>query len=360
MQQVKIWQVGKAGEGTRDVTSLKEVNDAEAEYLLEDLLVQRPAMLMPNLKLVGRQVETSGGPLDLLGVDEEGRLVVFELKRGTLRRQAVAQIIDYAAQLHSMGAEELGEHIAERSGDAGIPKIEDFREWYEENFPSEEADFAQPPRLALVGLGADDATRAMVSFLAESGVDITLITFYGFQRGDDFLLARQVEVESPGPPPSRTWPTKRDRLKALRANAEELGFWEMLEDIRSVVEDNTERTMYSHPTPSKYGFYLQELTDGGNLSHRIYAGAWLDQSSRRVALEFGERAYRVANDAVREFVEKHSAERGGDWMRLWLSSGQDWERIRDDAATVFAAIYSGWKDWRKAQEQEEREEAEEE
>ena len=47
-------------------------------------------------------------------------------------------------------------------------------------------------------------------------------------------------------------------------------------------------------------------------------------------------------------------------MRSWLSSGQDWERVRDDAATVFAAIYAGWKDWGKAQEQEERQEAEEE
>ena len=94
-------------------------------------------MLMANLKLVGRQVETQDGPLDLLGVDEEGRLVVFELKRGTLRREAVAQVIDYAAQLHGMAGDELAEHIAERSGEGGIPKIGSFQEWYEENFPSE-------------------------------------------------------------------------------------------------------------------------------------------------------------------------------------------------------------------------------
>jgi len=360
MQKIKIWQVTKTDDGQRKVASLEEVGDAQAEDLLEGLLVQEPDMLMPNLKLVGRQLGTSGGPLDLLGVDEEGRLVVFELKRGTLRREAVAQVIDYAAQLHGMDADELSEHIAERSGNGGIPKIEDFQEWYGENFPNEEADFAQLPRLALVGLGADDATRAMVSFLAESGVDITLITFYGFRRGENFLLARQVEVESSGPTPGGTWPTKADKLRALRTNAEKFGFWEMLEDIRNVVEDSTERTMYSYPTPSKYGFYLQELTDRGTLSHRIYAGAWLDQSSGQVALEFGERAYRVANDAVSQFAEKHGAEREGDWMRLRLSSAQDWERVRGDAATVFAAIYSGWKEWRKTQEQEEREEAEEE
>ena len=58
-------------------------------------------MLMPGLKLVGRQTPTEGGPLDLLGVDEDGRLVVFELKREMLSREAVAQVIDYASYLDS-------------------------------------------------------------------------------------------------------------------------------------------------------------------------------------------------------------------------------------------------------------------
>ncbi len=360
MQKIRIWQVSRSGETHRQVTSLEEVSDAEAEDLLEDLLVQEPDMLMPNLKLVGRQVPTQDGPLDLLGVDEEGRLVVFELKRGTLRREAVAQVIDYAAQLNNMGADELAEHISERSGEGGIRPVGDFREWYEENFPNEEADLAGPPRLALLGLGADEATRAMVSFLADSGVDITLITFYGFQRGEEFLLARQVEIESGGPAPQHKWPTKKERLEALKQNARALGLWGLMEEVRETAEDSMERVVYVDPTQSKYGFYLQELTDRGNLSHRIYAGAWLDQNSRRVALEFGERAYRVANEAVTEFAEKHGAERAGDWTRLWLSSEQDWEQIREDARPVFAAVYFGWKKWRESEDQKEREEPAEE
>ena len=50
-------------------------------------------MLMPGLTLVGRQTPTGSGWLDLLGVDEDGKLVVFELKRGKLTREAVAQAI---------------------------------------------------------------------------------------------------------------------------------------------------------------------------------------------------------------------------------------------------------------------------
>ena len=60
-------------------------------------------MLERGLRLVGRQtLMTGGGYLDLLAVDGNGRLVVFELKRGFLSRDAVAQVIDYASDLNAM------------------------------------------------------------------------------------------------------------------------------------------------------------------------------------------------------------------------------------------------------------------
>lgn len=47
----------------------------------------------------------------------------------------------------------------------------------------------------LVGLGVDDRTERMVNFLADNGVNITLLTFYGFVHYGKTLLARQVRVE---------------------------------------------------------------------------------------------------------------------------------------------------------------------
>ena len=43
------------------------VDNTETEKSLEDLLVTSPDLLMPGLTLIGRQVPTDGGPLDLLG-----------------------------------------------------------------------------------------------------------------------------------------------------------------------------------------------------------------------------------------------------------------------------------------------------
>ena len=90
---------------------------------------REPDLLIPGLRLVGRQTPTEGGPLDLLGVDEDGRLVVFELKRGTLSRDAVAQIIDYASDLDAKSDDEVAEHIAVHSGVGGVGEIDDFEAW---------------------------------------------------------------------------------------------------------------------------------------------------------------------------------------------------------------------------------------
>ena len=83
MDEVKIWAVDDAS----TVVSLDSKSQVDTEALLEETLVRNPGLLMPGLTLVGRQTPTPGGPLDLLGVDEDGRLVVFELKRGTLSRE---------------------------------------------------------------------------------------------------------------------------------------------------------------------------------------------------------------------------------------------------------------------------------
>src|ERR1019366_3874543 len=132
------------------------------EQLLEDVLTISPELLLPDLVLVGRQNETSGGPLDLLGVDEDGRLVVFELKRGNLTREAVAQAIDYASYLAELESEELSRHISENSGKGGTEQIEDFGQWYQSHFQLPVAEIGIP-RIMLVGLGVDERAKRMVT-----------------------------------------------------------------------------------------------------------------------------------------------------------------------------------------------------
>jgi len=75
------------------------IAETTTEKLLEDVLARSPDVLMPNLRLVGRQTETPGGPLDLLGVDEDGRLVVFELSGSAHLRNIAVLGNRFAAML---------------------------------------------------------------------------------------------------------------------------------------------------------------------------------------------------------------------------------------------------------------------
>ena len=200
MDEIKLWVV----DGSKPAVEVPGTDQAETERMLEDILVANPDLLMPELTLVGRQTPTEGGQLDLLGVDGDGRLVVFELKRGTLSRDAVAQVIDYASSLDAMNDSTLAQHISVHSGAHGVDKVEDFENQY---------DLTQlrPVRMVLVGLGADQSTSRMVRFLADRGIDISLLTFHGYKHNGKTLLARQVRVETS---PSRR-PSQAERLEQL-------------------------------------------------------------------------------------------------------------------------------------------------
>ena len=195
MDKIEIWEVASGRDAA--TAQLATIDSTKTEEGLEDILVRSPDMLERGLQLVGRQTPmTGGGYLDLLAVDGAGRLVVFELKRGTLSRDAVAQVVDYASDLDEIELEVLAKLIASHSGTGGIPKIDDFMDWYDRQYEGKSIDSLTPPRMVLVGLGVDNAAERMVNFLVDRGVEISLVTFQGFEHDAKTLLARHVEVDS--------------------------------------------------------------------------------------------------------------------------------------------------------------------
>lgn len=65
------------------------------EKNLEDWLGANPQLLGDDILLVGRQVRTAHGIIDLLALDSKGNAVVIELKRGRAPREVIGQLNSY-------------------------------------------------------------------------------------------------------------------------------------------------------------------------------------------------------------------------------------------------------------------------
>ena len=191
--------------GDRDADDLiwlypQEAFSTEKEF--EDALVSNPSILGDGLWLVGRQIQTDAGRIDLLGVDAEGTLLVFELKVGKLSRGAISQGIEYAAFLCDLEAGDLANLIANSSGRNGIPQISDFVKEYEQRIGYVPFGDGVGVRLVLVSQEHDDPSARAIEWLNQNGIAIENLVLLPNQIGN--TIAFEV-IENPVPPILRWW-----------------------------------------------------------------------------------------------------------------------------------------------------------
>ena len=343
MEEIKLWTI----DGSQ-VEELKPTGQAETEKLLEDALVRQPDLLMEDLSLIGRQTPTKDGWLDLLGVDGDGRLVVFELKRGTLSRDAVAQVIDYASDLDRMELDELANHISQNSGNHDIDKIVNFRDWYSQSFEGEklELESLKPIRMYLVGLGVDDRTERMVRFLSENGkMDISLLTFHGFKMDGKTLLAKQMEVGIDPPPEGP--PSREQRWQLLSGLVDEYGITEMHKSIREMFNKNwpeSHQIPVRHKNPP-YGKSIN-VKFGKNTYVRLDiwdGGMGLAFYSRSVALN-SELFRRPIQDIRYSVWPKNNSINESDTQIYFTMNTEEWAAHKALLTNLVQGLHQAWQD----------------
>jgi len=70
-----------------------------SEKQLEDIICKYPELLEQGLTLKGRQIHVYGKIMDILFEDKFGQDLVVELKKGTVSRQDVGQVMDYVGRI---------------------------------------------------------------------------------------------------------------------------------------------------------------------------------------------------------------------------------------------------------------------
>lgn len=343
MDEIKLWRI----DSEQDLSPLEGVSQLETEWQLEETLVAHPELLEQDLELIGRQTPAAGGWLDLLGVDSSGRLVVLELKRGSLGRDAISQVLDYASFLTEMDTEDLAEHVKDRSGNGGIQQIDDFATWYGGRFSDLEDLF--PCRMILVGLGVDDIALRVARFLSAGSRQVEVITFHGFRRDDEILLARQLPVQR-DPVPLRRSGTlpKAERQRQLDHYLEEIGLSERFEIVRSTIRECLATSVYENPLKSGVSLQMDVKNTSGTRGPRSFFGIYaaytqndvIEISLNSVTKLHNPREYEALGNAVSLVEWRH----GGD--AIVVESDAEWERIRPHLVEFAEAVHSSWIQYR--------------
>lgn len=168
------------------------LTDIPAERNLEDWIVHDPSLLEQGLVIVGRQIRMEGGLLDLLALDPQGRWVLIEIKRERLRREVIAQAIDYASCLYQLDPETLR------------LECDNFLRSVGSNLTLEELLVQRGRKLEaetderdvtvyLVGTSLALGLERMVQYLVKREMSLRLVTISAFQDGSGrLMLAREI------------------------------------------------------------------------------------------------------------------------------------------------------------------------
>ena len=202
--ELALWRIGES------LTSL-ESGVLPEEDLLEDFITSDMSILESNWLLIGRQVRTSYQKIiDLLALDEEGTVIVIELKRKKTERKVTGQVLDYGSWVQSLGLDDLEGIFQEfqdryRKGEPKQTLQEAFKQKYPGlSLPELDETVGTAHQLVVVAEVLDASTERIVTYLRETwGVPIRAVFFQIFKDGDHLLLTRHWLKEDDDAMPGR-------------------------------------------------------------------------------------------------------------------------------------------------------------
>lgn len=182
--QIKTWQIIDGQ--LHDVKSALADHGHTEAFDLEDWIVSHPSIIGRDLTIIGRQVQTQSGPLDVLAIDRLGNLVIVELKRNKLPREALAQAIDYASDVAGWGIERFREICTKFVGKS----LEDtLSEAYPEE-SLESLNINDGQKILLVGFAIEPSLERMINWLSGTfgvGVNAIVLHYVVTSSGDELL-----------------------------------------------------------------------------------------------------------------------------------------------------------------------------
>lgn len=251
--EIKTWQIvdGKLSQISSSLINenRKERND------LEEWLKSNPEILGNDIAIIGQQVQTKSGPLDFLGIDNNGNAVIVELKRDLLPREALAQAIDYASDVADWDLDRFREICQSFSSQS----LEDYLQEKFEGIVIEDLAVNQAQRLLLVGFAVEESLSRMIEWLSDNynlGINAIVLNYIKTKNGDE-LLSRTVII------PEEVEKQKANKKKFIIDLSNEPGTYDDITLEKHLIE-YLSKNLYSTQRIREY--FLPILLEKGKIS----------------------------------------------------------------------------------------------
>lgn len=222
-----------------------------SEKRLEDWIAADLSLLGESLLLIGRQLYTTGGPLDILAMDGDGDLVIAELKRERTPREVVAQVLDYASWVRELTPRVIDELCRKIHGQS---LAEAFRSHFQYDLPE---SAGKSHRMLVVAAQLDDSSERIIRYLQDQHeIDINAVFFSVYQVTGQEMLVRAWLAD----------PVETQQRAAAREKTPWTGMW----FVNTGIDDGNKRDW---EVCRKYGF----LSAGGGEKyseplHKLHVG----------------------------------------------------------------------------------------
>jgi Holliday junction resolvase-like predicted endonuclease len=179
-----------------------ELGKKYSEQNIENWIEKNPEVVLEDepILVIGRQVVTPVGIIDLLALDSTGSVIIIELKRTPGQREAASQAIEYASWIDSVNHNEVlriaNNYLTKNSDHSNLGEA--WKMTFDSDFQVKGLNHSQ--RLIVVIEGSNTRLTSMVRYLRTKGFDIFLLSYNFFvtDTNEEILLVNSEvgEIES--------------------------------------------------------------------------------------------------------------------------------------------------------------------
>jgi hypothetical protein len=313
-----------------------ELGSQYQERDLESWIETNPQVMVDDepLLIIGRQVHTPVGVMDLLALDSEGAGVIIELKRTPNQREAIAQSLEYAAWFSGRDFQDVRQ-IAESYLQQKTPDLSLEQAW-QQTFGSElqETDLNTQQRIFVVIEGENERIASIARYLRVSGLDINLLkySYYRTEGNEEILqVEKQVSDEETGLSAKRkvkSWPTEDSLVESWSSEVQQV--------YAVFREQMVNQGLSVRTKKSGVSFYKQTRDDlvfvcFVNDSHGAIS-FWLRSDSLQARFDFESVAQTIRDSIYPDIIIKHTP----TWFIL--TPPPTVERVQEIASVILGEI----------------------